>query len=353
MGKQNKKFASRRSVVISVIIPVRSLSYLLLFENLPEMNKQTYKNFEVIVLPNEHSTYDITLMRTYPWLRIIPTGSITRPAQKRDIGVKNAKGKIIAFIDDDAYPDSEWLLNASKLFKKGKFLVLCGPGVLPEKTNIWEKIFDNVLVSFIGSGKYAYRFTPQSKRFVIDYPSMNFFIYKKAFDKVGGFNSDYWPGEDSKLCNDIVEIEKGKILYHPDVLVYHHRRTELKSFLRQHGQYGFHRGAFFSHGDRNSKELTYLAPLLLVLYLFTLPFYYALIWLIKIPPIYYLLTTIPLALYCLLLAVIFIQSLLKSKNLFVAIGASIIVVLTHIYYGFNFIKGLKKGLNKDSSIYDK
>lgn len=337
---------------MSVVIPVRSLSYLLLFENLPKMDLQTFRNFEVLVLPNEHSTYDITLMRMYPWLRVIPTGTITRPAQKRDIGVKNAKGKIIAFIDDDAYPDSEWLLNASKLFKKGKFLVLCGPGVLPEKTNIWEKIFDNVLVSFIGSGKYAYRFTPQNKRFVIDYPSMNFFIYKSTFNKVGGFNSDFWPGEDSKLCNDIIEKEKGKILYHPDVLVYHHRRTELRSFLKQHGQYGFHRGAFFSHGDRNSKELTYLAPLLLVLYLGSLPIIYILLWLLHLS-VLSVYATVPLMLYGLLLAVVFIQSLLKSNNLIVAIGACITVALTHVYYGLNFIKGLKKGLNKDKSIYDK
>ena len=45
-----------------------------------------------------------------------------------------------------------------------------------------------------------HRFTPLKKRFVIDYPSMNFFIRKTTFEKVGGFNSDYWPGEDSKLA---------------------------------------------------------------------------------------------------------------------------------------------------------
>ncbi len=351
MGKQNKS-ASWRTPAISVIIPVRALSYYLLFENLPEMDKQTFKNFEVIVLPNEHTTYDITLMNQYSWLRVIPTGAVTRPAQKRDIGVKNAKGKIIAFIDDDAYPDENWLTNAMKLFKKTSFLILCGPGALPEKTNLWEKIFDAVLVSFLGSGKYAYRFTPLKKRFVIDYPSMNFFIRKKTFEKVGGFNSDYWPGEDSKLCNDIVIKEKGKILYHPDVLVYHHRRADLKSFLKQHGQYGFHRGAFFSHGDSNSRELSYLAPLMLVLYLGAIPIIYTLLWLSGSDS-FFVYALIPSMLYGLLLAVIFIQSLLKSKNVIVALGASVTVALTHVYYGLNFIKGLKKGLNKNNSIYGK
>lgn len=353
MAKKRNKSASRRKPLISVIIPVRSLSYYLLFENLPELGKQTSRSFEVIVLPNEHTTYDLTLMKQYSWLRIIPTGSVTRPAQKRDIGVKNAKGKIIAFIDDDAYPDPNWLANAIKLFKNGSFLALCGPGILPAQTNIWEKVFDNVLISYLGSGKYRYRFTPLKKRFVIDFPSMNFFIRKKTFERIGGFSSDYWPGEDSKLCNDIVIKEKGRILYHPDVLVFHHKRTEPISFLKQHGQYGFHRGAFFSHGDGNSRELSYLAPLLLVLYLGTLPLSYVMIWFLKLPPNFYLITNIPIALYCLLLAVIFIQSLLKSRNIFIAFGSSVMLALTHIYYGLNFIKGLKKGLNKNNSIYGK
>ena len=87
MGKQNKN-----TTIVSVVIPVRALSYYLLFENLPEMDKQTFKNFEVIVLPNEHTTYDITLMNQYSWLRVIPTGTVTRPAQKRHWG-KNAKEK--------------------------------------------------------------------------------------------------------------------------------------------------------------------------------------------------------------------------------------------------------------------
>lgn len=316
------------------------------------MNLQSFKNFEVIVLPNEHATYDLTLMNQYKWLRIVPTGSVTRPAQKRDIGVKNAKGKIIAFIDDDAYPDKDWLTNAMRLFKRGSFLALCGPGILPEKSDIWEKIFDNVLISFFGSGKYNYRFTPLKKRFVMDFPSVNFFIRKEIFENVGGFNSDYWPGEDSKLCNDIIVKQKGKILYHPSVVVHHHRRTDPASFLKQHGQYGFHRGAFFSHGDTNSRELSYLAPLFLVIYLAILPIAYAVLNILNLST-FIIYITAPLIIYCLLLGLIFVQSLGKSRNIFIALGASGMLALTHIYYGLNFIKGLKKGLNKKSSIYGK
>lgn len=348
MTKKNKAAAP----LISVVIPVRTLSYYLLFENLPHMNSQTFKRFEVIVLPNEHSTYDLTLMKKYAWLRIIPTGSITRPAQKRDIGVLNAKGKIIAFVDDDAYPDAHWLEMAASLFKKGNFLALCGPGILPRKTNLWEKIFDNVLISFVGSGKYTYRFTPLKSRYVLDFPSMNFFIYKDVFEKIGGFNSDYWPGEDSKLCNDIIVKERGKIYYDPRVLVFHHRRSEPIGYLKQHGQYGFHRGAFFAHGDRNSRELSYLAPLIFVLYLLILPVILLVFWQLHISSLS-IYALFPLHLYCLLIALVFIQSFVRTRNVFISVGAGSILALTHLYYGLNFIKGFLKGLNRNISIYDK
>ena len=89
-----------------------------MFENIPEFENQTYKKFEVIVLPNEHAQYDLTLLKKYKWLKIIPTGKITKPAEKRNIGVKEAKGNIIAFIDDDAYPGNDWLEQAVISFKK-------------------------------------------------------------------------------------------------------------------------------------------------------------------------------------------------------------------------------------------
>src|SRR3989344_4751167 len=163
----------------SVIIPLRELSYVLLFENLPAFDNQTYKKFEVIVLPNDHSQYDISLLKKYKWLRIIPTGKIIKPAEKRNIGVHQAKGNIVTFIDDDAYPKADFLEQASTLFTD-KTVAVCGPGILPLNASLWESVFDEVLKSWMGSGEYAYRFTPRKKRFVDDFPSMNFSIDKNS-----------------------------------------------------------------------------------------------------------------------------------------------------------------------------
>jgi len=334
----------------SVIIPVKEVGSYSLDEGLPGLQKLTYPHFEVLLLPNDSTKNDQILLKKYPWLRIIPTGKITRPAQKRNIGARVAKGEIIAFIDDDAYPSPQWLEKAAKLFQEKKVEAVCGPGVLPKKTNDWERVFDVLLKSPIGSGGFAYRFTPEKERYVDDYPSMNFLIKKKIFLDLGGFDNDFWPGEDSKLCEELVNRKNGKILYHPDVLIYHHRRNNLLDFLKQHSQYGFHRGAFFAHGDKNSRRIAYVIPTLFVLYIvglavmntLTLP----IVRMTVLPVL-----IIPLKIY---IAGIIIQCILfavSTQNITLSVLAGMILVMTHITYGVYFIKGLIIGWQKKDKIY--
>lgn len=341
-------------IKFSVIIPTRNLSYYLLFENLPAFDKQISHNFEVIVLPNESSLYDLTLIKKYRWLRIIPTGKITRPADKRDIGVDKAKGEIIAFIDDDAYPSPDWLTNAENLFRDPALAAASGPGVLPEHTDRSEQMFDAVLTSVFGSGWITYRFTPGKKVWVDDYPSMNFFIKKKVFLELGGFNNDYWPGEDSKLCNDLLKKKKKRVLYDPRLLVYHHRRNSLKGFLKQHANYGFHRGAFFSHGDENSRHVSYLIPTFFLIYLVILVMASFMLLLFRSNRfllISYFLFLSPFILYFWALLYLFFKTLIKTKSLLIASGASVTLFLTHLTYGILFINGFLTGKNKKTNIY--
>lgn len=163
--------------------------------------------------------------------------------------------------------------------------------------------------------------------------------------KLGGFNKNYWPGEDSKLCNDLVYKEKGKILYDSRVLVYHHRRNRLIDFLYQHANYGFHRGAFFAHGDRNSRQLTYLIPTFFIFYIFLIVIY--LLFTKNLPSIFYL----PSSLYLLVLIYIFITSFTDTKNFLVAFTAPFVLFLTHFIYGIMFLKGFLTGLIKKDKIY--
>ena len=95
----------------SIIIPViRKNNFLM--ENLNSLNKQIFKNFEVILISVNNINIDIT---SYEFeISIFKKVNILTPGEKRNFGAKIANGEFLAFIDDDAYPDQNWLQNAQK-----------------------------------------------------------------------------------------------------------------------------------------------------------------------------------------------------------------------------------------------
>jgi cellulose synthase/poly-beta-1,6-N-acetylglucosamine synthase-like glycosyltransferase len=100
---------------------------------------------------------------------------------------------------------------------------------------------------------------------VDDYPSCNLLVRTSALRTLGGFRTDYWPGEDTLLCMDLVHSLGGRIVYEPRVLVYHHRRPLFLPHLRQVGRYALHRGFFARRFPATSRRIGYLIPSLFVL----------------------------------------------------------------------------------------
>ena len=71
----------------------------------------------------------------------------------------------MAFIDDDAYPDKNWLKNAVLHFKNDNITAVCGPGVTPDSDDVFQKAGGFVNSLWFGSGGAGtYRFVPQKKR---------------------------------------------------------------------------------------------------------------------------------------------------------------------------------------------
>ena len=93
---------------VSIIIPVKTINDELRLETLPAILSQSYQNFEVIILPDKKTG------EKFPKTKLIPSWPKLGPADKRDIGVKKAKGEIIAFLDDESCPENYWLKNGRK-----------------------------------------------------------------------------------------------------------------------------------------------------------------------------------------------------------------------------------------------
>src|SRR3989338_3779514 len=298
--------------MISIIIPFKEPSEYL-YKCLNYLEKQTFKDYEVILLPDEKKVFN------YQKVKVAATGKIG-PAEKRDMGAKKSNGEILAFIDDDAYPDKNWLKNMVSNFDGLEVAAVGGPGVTPPDVSWREQASGWFSASIIGGGPYVYRFLPYKKRFVDDYPSMNLAVLKSDFIKVGGFDSNFWPGEDTKLCLDLTHKLGKKIIYDPKVLVYHHRRKVWMSHLRQNGNYGLHRGYFAKTLPKTSFRLVYFLPSFLVLGIFFVPF-------VVIPS------------YSLLLIINSLWITAKSGSLFQGAISIPVVFLTHFWYGLRFMQG--------------
>ena len=324
--------------LVSVVIACPGDSWMLR-ECLAGLAAQTYRNFEVIVLPDGlDQTSNIQHPTSNFQLTLLPTGKV-RPAEKRNLGIRAAKGEIVAFIDDDAYPDVHWLEYAVKYFGEPTIGGVGGPGVTPPndgfRARAGGRVYDNPLVS--GSYRYRYR-AGGVRRDVDDYPSCNLFVRKDLLDSFGGYRTDFWPGEDTLLCKDIVDAGR-RIVYDPWVIVNHHRRALFGAHLRQLGRYAFHRGYFVKRYPSNSRHLAYFVPSAFVLYLLLgVPAAAALVSLGRpgTPQgMAGLLLLAPLALYA---ALVLLTTLARNPFMWLLTAAG--VVATHVCYGVQFVRGL-------------
>lgn len=317
-------------MTVSIIIAVKELN-----DNLKACLEYClnldYPDFEVVVFPDEPFAYQDERVR------VIPTGKLT-PPKKRDFALKEAKGDILAFIDDDAYPTRDWLKNAIIHFQDDKVGAVCGPAITPLSDSILQQASGLVYASFLVSGGFSYRYIPKPKREVDDYPSCNFLVRRDIFVQLGGFRVNYWPGEDTFLCLEITRTLKKRIVYDPQILVYHHRRPLFIPHLGQVANYALHRGYFVKRFPQTSLRLSYFLPSLFLLFLiFGLPLAYSLSW-------FKIVYVSVMVIYLLLVLIYSISKELRLLSL-----RFFGIIFTHLVYGLFFFRGLVSGKLKEDS----
>lgn len=290
------------------------------------LKAQTYRNFEVIFLPDRLLVRPETNYR----FRIIATGAV-RPARKRNMGALASNGDVLVFIDDDAYPREDWLATAAARFADPQIHALGGPGLTPPEDPPEAQLSGAIFASPLVSGNFRCRYFIQGPlRRVEDFPSCNLFVRKSAFESIKGFREDFWPGEDTLLCADLQQ-NGFSLWYEPRVVVYHHRRKVFAPHLRQVGRYALHRGYFARRIGLNSRRLSYMIPALFVLGLvggIPLSLLCPWLWWVYLPVVglYFILTMA--------------DALLEAPSIRSIAPFWWGLVATHLWYGVRFIQGV-------------
>lgn len=310
----------------SFIIPVKEINDYIK-ESVPKILEIERDDYEIIIYPDE-----IDNNFNFPKTKQIASGKCG-PAEKRTLAINNAIGDVLIFIDDDAYPEKNLLDLLDNDFKDNDIVAVGGPAITPKDDNFWQKVSGAVFLSSLSGGNPERYASIGVKKNVDDWPSVNLSVRKNAFITVNGFNSKYWPGEDTLFCLDLLKKTNGKILYDPDLIVYHHRRSGLKRHLKQVGQYGLHRGFFAKKYPETSFKLKYFIPSAFCIFVISG------IFSIFFNDFLLLLYSFGYVLYFFALIKAFFDIYSYEKNVLVCLNAVYYIFFTHLIYGFNFIKG--------------
>lgn len=225
----------RMGPAVSVIIPVRQAGPLLR-DCLFHVARQSYRDFDVVVVPDAPAFLDD------PAVRVIASGAAL-PNRKRLIAATASTADLVAFIDDDAYPDPDWLAAAVAHFIDPSVVAVGGPAVTPPDARPRERASGAIFAARIVTAGTRDRYVSGVRRDVDALPSCNLLMRRDAFVRAAQTSLDVWPGEDILTCLAATRAG-GRIVYEPAARVFHHRRPVFGPHLTQVWRYGVFRGGF-------------------------------------------------------------------------------------------------------------
>lgn len=216
----------RVSVVICSRNGARTLS-----DCLGALQNLVYPNYEVIVVDDGSTDRTAAIASEYP-CRVISTEN-RGLSSARNTGWQAASGEIVAYIDDDAFPDAHWLnylvatfLNSGNATHAG----VGGPNIAPAS--------DGAVAECVARSPGGPTHVLLSDRVAEHIPGCNMAFLKSCLKAIGGFDPQFRvAGDDVDLCWRLQQ-QGWTLGFNPGAVVWHHRRNSIRGYWRQQKGYG-------------------------------------------------------------------------------------------------------------------
>ena len=187
-----------------------------------------YPRYEVIVV-DDGSTDDSAAIAAASAARLI-SGPNRGLSHARNVGLRQAQGEIVAYLDDDAYPDHNWLRYLAHAFLTTDHAGIGGPNLCPPDAGEVAQC-----VSHSPGGPNHVLLSDTLAEHI---PGCNMAFRRQALLDVGGFDERFRiAGDDVDLCWRLQDLGQ-TIGFHPTAMVWHQPRSLLSAYLRQQRNYG-------------------------------------------------------------------------------------------------------------------
>jgi len=239
----------------------------------PDRVAETVRSLRTQTLPPE--AYEILVVTPDPAalppdtaavVRIVSTGRLFPPGKMRNLGVREARGRFLCFLDDDCLAPNTLLHDMERILRTRKAVGAVGCRVVACDATFWNRCADQALFT-------AYQAEKEGETAGLGSAALA--VRREAFEAAGGFDEQLLASEDWDFS---LKIRAGGWLcwFSPEIAVLHdHRRGNFQAILQSAWKYGKASGLTVQRRHRDA--VSWVARMMLMAWK------YKIYWLLMLP----------------------------------------------------------------------